>query len=290
MFAREPQIESSWLLQLRDTDDVRGWRTLMVATTCALAVVGCGRLGFGDATPGDTGADSARLPCVPTSTNDDDGDGVVDDCDVCPHVIDPTQLDGDGDGVGDACDRSPRAQRITIFDAFTGTALAARWQLFGAGSVANSRFVGAGITGSTAIGYPGTTIGTELSVRGRITGVGTGPKQLSLQYGTVSNTDDGEYCEVYGDGSLNFKITRATGATFTTLSGAPITTSALATGPFVMRFGVTASGMFCDLELGGSTLQITSPEGFAAPRAYKYLQVLKADFEIDNFVEISTLP
>lgn len=38
---------------------------------------------------------------------DTDGDGVVDDCDLCPDVSDPSQADVDGDGVGDACDNCP---------------------------------------------------------------------------------------------------------------------------------------------------------------------------------------
>jgi predicted CXXCH cytochrome family protein len=38
---------------------------------------------------------------------DDDGDGIADGIDVCPHRADPLQLDGDEDGVGDACDVCP---------------------------------------------------------------------------------------------------------------------------------------------------------------------------------------
>jgi hypothetical protein len=43
----------------------------------------------------------------PSSPGDADGDGVLDDQDVCPSVSDPTQADGDADGVGDACDACP---------------------------------------------------------------------------------------------------------------------------------------------------------------------------------------
>jgi hypothetical protein len=38
------------------------------------------------------------------SAADFDGDGVVDDCDVCPNDFDPAQTDTDGDGSGNACD------------------------------------------------------------------------------------------------------------------------------------------------------------------------------------------
>lgn len=44
---------------------------------------------------------------------DSDGDGVIDDCDNCPDLPNPDQLDGDGNGVGNLCD-TPR-----LFQAFS---------------------------------------------------------------------------------------------------------------------------------------------------------------------------
>jgi hypothetical protein len=38
---------------------------------------------------------------------DSDGDGVCDDVDNCPAVVNPNQEDRDGDGVGDVCDNCP---------------------------------------------------------------------------------------------------------------------------------------------------------------------------------------
>ncbi|HVP12192.1 MAG TPA: multiheme c-type cytochrome [Phycisphaerae bacterium] len=38
---------------------------------------------------------------------DDDGDGILDAVDNCPHRYNPGQEDSDGDGVGDACDNCP---------------------------------------------------------------------------------------------------------------------------------------------------------------------------------------
>jgi hypothetical protein len=65
---------------------------------------------------GQTGADAP--PCT---GHDEDGDGVPDVCDDCPHVADPAQLDSDGDGVGDACDPDPTThEKVVFFDPFTG--------------------------------------------------------------------------------------------------------------------------------------------------------------------------
>jgi len=52
--------------------------------------------------------------------HDEDGDGVADACDVCPHLADD-QADRDGDGVGDACDPHPddAIDHLAYFDPFT---------------------------------------------------------------------------------------------------------------------------------------------------------------------------
>lgn len=57
-----------------------------------------------DAGPGDVGLDAADYD-VGAPTDDGDGDGVINQSDVCPTVFDPLQRDFDGDGVGDLCDR-----------------------------------------------------------------------------------------------------------------------------------------------------------------------------------------
>jgi hypothetical protein len=82
----------------------------------AIAVIagGCGRIAFEPLIAGD-------LDCQATPAgHDEDGDGIDDACDGCPHVFDPDQLDGDGDHVGDACDPNPGipGERIVFFDPF----------------------------------------------------------------------------------------------------------------------------------------------------------------------------
>jgi len=61
-------------------------------------LAGCGRIGFD--------------PLVPIG-HDEDGDGVADVDDVCPHLA-GSQLDRDGDRVGDDCDPNPTVARDMI--------------------------------------------------------------------------------------------------------------------------------------------------------------------------------
>jgi hypothetical protein len=65
-----------------------------VVVACLVAA-GCGRIGFGELSPD------------ATAGHDEDGDGLADADDPCPHVAIGDVADGDGDGVGDACDPNP---------------------------------------------------------------------------------------------------------------------------------------------------------------------------------------
>jgi hypothetical protein len=68
--------------------------------------------------------------------HDEDGDTIVDGCDLCPNIADAAQIDEDHDGVGDACDvhlGDPR-DHLVFFDPFAGDTLDPRWHAFGNGA------------------------------------------------------------------------------------------------------------------------------------------------------------
>ncbi len=259
----------------------------MFRAVAVFALSACGRFQFAELPDASIATGDARA-CQPTGVNDDDADGILDSCDGCPAFADPAQRDTDRDGVGDACDPTSGVDRMTVFDPFSGTMLAARWMTTGTPTVANSQLVMPLEPGTTSIGYPGNTALTELTTRGRVVAVGsTGGSQLSLQYGTANTLDDGEYCELYGSVSPEFRITRFINPNYTLLSPSlPVPT--VTPGPFTMRFGNTAQGMYCELEIGGVPYRVTTTSTFAAPRGYTYLQVLDTAAVVDSFVEITT--
>jgi hypothetical protein len=97
----------------------------MRAAVALVLLAACGRFEFdvardggGSAEGSDGGDDSAM--CASATMHDEDGDGVLDECDVCPQDADPAQADGDGDGVGDVCDPNPLmpGDTIAFFDPF----------------------------------------------------------------------------------------------------------------------------------------------------------------------------
>ena len=69
-------------------------------------VVACGRVDFQARMN-----DAAPMMSDALTGHDEDGDGIPDIIDVCPHIPDPDQLDSDGDGIGDACDPEPNDPR-----------------------------------------------------------------------------------------------------------------------------------------------------------------------------------
>ena len=93
------------------------------------------------------------------STNDEDNDGIVDECDNCPSIANNNQADirevnagGAADGVGDACDPRPTqgGDGLYLFDGLNFTTLPADWTNVGVGNWTASG--GSVEPGSTAIG------------------------------------------------------------------------------------------------------------------------------------------
>jgi hypothetical protein len=167
-----------------------------------VALVGCGRVSFDDVR--DSGA-TAR--CSPVG-HDEDGDGIDDACDGCPHLFDPAQVDGDGDGVDDACDPNPllAIDRIAFFDPFTEQR--PEWTFSGPMPTYDGEHLVFDTTsGVTTDAFVSVVPAKDLfMIAGRVAAPGSGAKQLAL-----AAHEDGPatyYCELYDNGAFTkFAIT-----------------------------------------------------------------------------------
>jgi hypothetical protein len=106
------------------------------------------------------------------SSHDEDGDGVLDDCDNCPAVTNPNQADADGDGVGDACDPELGEQdTLVLFDPFLTvsgwTPTTGIWS--GLGDAVETPMTAAGASlDRTIVALPHATMETVVSIPGLV--------------------------------------------------------------------------------------------------------------------------
>ncbi|HEY4180731.1 MAG TPA: hypothetical protein VGM90_27995 [Kofleriaceae bacterium] len=83
-------------------------RRSRTALILALSLAGCGRLGFATARDADADPDADSMDGPATAAHDEDGDGIDDAVDPCPHIFSDAS-DADQDGVGDLCDPNPQS-------------------------------------------------------------------------------------------------------------------------------------------------------------------------------------
>ena len=174
------------------------------AVTALVLLAGCGRWGFdevtGDGGPGDR---PDAKPCIPVG-HDEDGDGVDDACDVCPHMANPDQADGDGDRVGDLCDPEPTMarQRIVTFDSFV--ALGA-WTRSSNETSNGDEAVLEALGTSRAIFRPYTAM-DDLFEIGLVAGT-AGNGQAIVLLSMDTNASGSYFCELYDNGNNTLQFT-----------------------------------------------------------------------------------
>jgi hypothetical protein len=245
----------------------------------------CGRYGFdARALGGDGGAPAA---CVPVG-HDEDGDGIDDACDDCPHLPNADQLDSDGDGVGDLCDPHPSdpIDHIAFFDPFTS--LRPEWSFFNAApaAVGDQLVIDARATQFYAY-LPGVPATDFWGLAGHIGAGSNVQRQITL----ISRQDESHYyyCEINGGaGSANAYFAE----TYTTDNvNFPNEVVATAAGPianedYVMSVQHTPTDMTCATTWPAQMPQITGvlPPGIA-PSTFGFgTQGVVAQF--DYFIQI----
>lgn len=233
-------------------------------------MLGCGRVGFdprgnpGRASDAARGSDGSLRACTPVG-HDEDGDGIDDACDVCPHIPDPAQADSDGDGVGDACDPEPTLprQHLVLFDPFT--TLRPEWTATARASVAGDQLLLDAASGSASISLVMTPTHDLLEIAGS-----TGPKgEPTSLIGLFVGAQSGPatyYCELYDDTSTTLQFTYTfDGSTFTHDGTAPAT-QRLASGNGRLTYDVSPTTAHCTSSWHDEPLAVTGavPSGIPA--------------------------
>lgn len=172
----------------------------------ALLLTGC-RL-YLDPVAGDAATADAEVDAVALAGHDDDGDGIDDAIDVCPHIADAAQADADGDRVGDACDPNPAVatESIVVFDPFV--ALRGDWRnsgdvtptFDGTDLVADAR---GGVLRLARDVIPAADV---FELGGTLGARGTMQEQLAVSLLEAAPSVAHYYCELYDSGMPKFAL------------------------------------------------------------------------------------
>jgi hypothetical protein len=253
-------------------------RTAGLVLTCTLA---CGRVGFEPVTS------TSKAPCVPVG-HDEDGDGIDDACDVCPHIFDPDQADRDGDRVGDVCDPhvDQPIDHIALFDPFTS--MLPIWTLGGTYTYTGDA-ISVQASGGYWAGVPALPPPTNdaFAIGGRVTQLGpSNQHQVAIEIAPSPPSPAVYYCELYeftgSDGvNLNFSYDGMSGSNdghvpLPALSGADVT----------MEFQQEQGVLGCNGSVAGMSGSVTGPVPTGIVGARAWPQVVDADVELDYFIQI----
>jgi hypothetical protein len=259
----------------------RGWLVL----TCTLA---CGRIGFRsyNSSPYDSSAYDSSTPCVPVG-HDEDGDGIDDACDVCPHIFNPDQADSDGDRVGDVCDPhvDQPVDHIALFDPFTS--MLPIWTFNGTstytGDAISVQAVGGYWAGIPAIPAP---TNDAYAIGGHFTQLGSSSNQVSLQIAPGGTSPADYYCELNGSpGSEALKLTFTyNGTSYMFYGTVPVPT--LAGADVTMEYQQEQGVLGCTATVSGMSGSATGPVPTGIAGNLAWAQVVDAGVELDYFIQI----
>lgn len=230
-----------------------------------LLLAGCGRVAF-DARSDASAQDAAAAACAVPAGHDEDGDGVDDACDVCPHVSDPAQADGDGDRVGDACDPQPAlaVESITVFDTFA-TSLGA-WQTL---TPVQPTFQADSLVADTTaaqmiLSHDGTLTNDVVEIGGHV-GDGPAVQHQVIVESVVATGNTFYFCEINGDTSATalFNFTYTPDAVTYTVAAGVTATGPVSNRDFYLALAQRGTNATCR-----TTWPATSPEVTAALPGY----------------------
>jgi hypothetical protein len=235
-----------------------------------------------DAEP-DAGPDAG-----PVNLHDEDGDGVVDAMDGCPHVFEGMELDSDNDGVNDPCDPNPMTptERIAYFDPFV--AQRPEW-MFATGMW--------GYGGDTLEGSGDATAFVSLALAesyveyaGRIVSLDGFPRQLTMVL-SLDAMEGMHYCELWDDEPVmptpNFQIIHYFDMVYMLQDS--VLLPQLAPQPFVFTGASSAAADTIACQLGlGMTRHEVSDTGPIPPSDVLRIRLQGMTVSFDYLIHIAT--
>jgi hypothetical protein len=249
----------------------RAWLVL----TCTLA---CGRIGF-----------DPYIPCVPVG-HDEDGDGIDDACDVCPHIFNPDQADRDGDRVGDVCDPhvDQPVDHIALFDPFTS--MLPIWTFIGTSTYTGDAISVQALTGYWA-GHPALAPPTNdaYAIGGRVTQLGpSSMHELAVEISPSLSSAAEYYCDLYevsGSDTVGLTFTY-NNVSFSNVGTAPVPVPTLAGAAVTMEFQQEQGVLGCTGSVSGTSGSASGPIPTGIVGGVVFPQVVDANVELDYFVQI----
>jgi hypothetical protein len=279
------------------------WRVVVM-----LGLAACGRFGFDGTDPGADGpgpgsdgalgidalagvdgagtGDGTQAICLMPTQHDEDGDGLDDACDPCPHLP-AGQADVDMDGVGDDCDPSTTIQhRIELFDPFTGPRV--EWIDAGTMMFANDQLI-MDVTGGSVTHDLDCVLARDTLIYGVHT-FAEGPLNHQIVLG-VEASDGIYYCEFW-EGSSNaiFSFTYGVNGTgtFPAIDWQSVTPN-FANQSFVMTLRHTPTTMTCESTWPGTSPKTGAIPGGVGTAERVFIGTSRLEVKVDYLLQIREL-